>query len=240
MLSAVELPPSLRGLGPRVGPLLEEALTHRTWVNEHPGATDNQRLELLGDAVLGLVIAEALHDLLPAADEGLLSRARAAIVHEAALARAARAAGLGAILRLGKGEAQASGRDRDRNLADTYEAVVGALYLGDGLERARTFIRATVGATLDEVVAGATVGQQEGVDTRIKDPKSVLQELIQRDGSPPPAYEHDDPEGPPHERTFSVRVVAGGRELGRGRGRSRRDAEKSAAVAAIESLAGHR
>ena len=240
MLRSVELPPSLRGLGPRAQPLLDEALTHRTWVNEHPGLNDNQRLELLGDAVLGLVITEALHDLLPTADEGLLSRARAAIVYEAALAKAARAAGLGAILRLGRGEAQAGGRDRDRNLADTYEAVVGALYLGDGLDRARTFVRATLGTTLDEVVAGAAVGQQEGVDTRIKDPKSVLQELVQRDGSPPPAYEHEDPEGPPHERTFSVRVIAMGRELGRGRGRSRREAEKLAAVAAIESLAGAR
>ncbi|MBL8719353.1 MAG: ribonuclease III [Myxococcales bacterium] len=233
----MDLPPDL-DLDPRAHPLLEEALTHRTWLNEHkdrPG-DDNQRLELLGDAVLGLVIAEALYHRLPRADEGLLSRARAAVVQESSLAATARRVGLGAALRLGRGEIQSGGRDRDGILADAFEAVVGALYLSLGLEETRAFVARTLGEVLEGAVADAERGTFGGVDARVKDAKSILQEIVQRDGGPPPVYEHDAPEGPVHDRTFSVAVHAFGRVLGRGQGKSRREAEKRAATAAVQEL----
>jgi ribonuclease-3 len=239
----VELPAAL-DVDPRAAPLLAEALTHRTWLNEHraapgePPPRDNQRLELLGDAVLGLIVADALFERLPHADEGLLSRARAAVVQEASLAATARRIGLGAHLRLGRGEVQSGGRDRDGILADAFEAVTGALYLALGIEEARAFVLRSLGEALDAAVADAERGRRPGVgvDARVKDPKSILQEIVQRDGGPPPVYDHDAPEGPVHDRTFSAAVVAFGRVLGRGQGKSRREAEKHAAMAALDAL----
>lgn len=221
---------------PEAERLFLEALTHRTWVNEHPGlkATHNQRLELLGDAVLELVVTDALYRRLPGADEGLLSRTRAAIVNEGSLAEGARALQLGPALRLGRGEA-ASGRDRNRTLADALEAVVAAAYLTFDLAGAGHLVQLAIGTRIDEVVSEATRSDAvlAHVDLRAKDAKSVLQELVQRGGRPPPTYDHDEPEGPVHARTFRARVSSDGRLLGVGEGASRQEAERQAASVAL-------
>ncbi len=218
--------------------LLTEALTHRTWVNEHPSARgrDNQRLELLGDAVLELIVTHRLFEQLPTADEGLLSRARATAVNEAALARAARTIDLGSAIRLGRGEAASGGRERARTLADAFEALVAAAYLAGGLPLAEELLDAALGEAIAAAVRGATGAASGLVDARVKDAKSVLQEIVQREGGPPPVYQHEDPSGPVHDRVFHARVVANGRELGRGDGRSRREAEMHAAEEAIDAL----
>ena len=238
------LPPALARLlehatdRERARTLLDEALTHRTWVNEHPTikTRDNQRLELLGDAVLELIVTHQLFEQLPTADEGLLSRARAAAVNEGALATAARTIDLGSAIRLGRGEEASGGRERARTLADAFEALVAAAYLAGGLPLAKELLDVALGETMANAVREAT-GESRGlVDSRVKDPKSVLQELVQREGAPPPVYQHDDPSGPVHDRTFHARVIANGRELGRGDGRSRREAEMRAAGEAIDTL----
>lgn len=245
-MSAEPLPSTLdqlvvRAADPaRARELMVEALTHRTWVNEHPNARrgDNQRLELLGDAVLGLIVTQALFDQLPTADEGLLSRARASAVNEAALAQAARTLDLGPFLRLGRGEAGSGGRERAGTLADAYEAVVAAAYLAGGLDLAKLVLDESLGEVVASAVRGAAVDVRgrTGVDARVKDPKSVLQEIVQRDGGPLPVYVHDEPTGPVHDRVFRARVLASGRELGVGDGRSRREAEMRAASAAVTAL----
>jgi ribonuclease-3 len=220
--------------------LVTEALTHRTWANEHPeaGSADNQRLELLGDSVLGLVVTRALFEALPSADEGLLSRARASVVNEAPLAAAARALDLGPLLRLGRGEEGSGGRDRARTLADAMEALIAAIYLAAGIEAARGLVEESLGAPIAEAVRAATTppASARGVDARVKDAKSVLQELVQRRGGDPPSYQLEATDGPVHERLFRVRVDARGVTLGRGEGRSRREAEMRAAGEALAAI----
>ena len=222
--------------------LMREALTHRTWINENPQAArpDNQRLELLGDAVLELVVTRALFDALPEADEGLLSRARAAAVNEAVLAEGARRIGLGAALELGRGELASGGRERARTLADALEATVAAAYLSVGLEAATRLVEGALGEALASAVrrSSAKAISESDIDERVKDPKSVLQEIVQRDGGAPPVYEVESTDGPVHERTFRVRVIVRGAALGVGEGRSRRDAEMLAAAGALERLRG--
>lgn len=236
LLRIVEASPDVE----RARRVLMEALTHRTWANEHPdaNAADNQRLELLGDSVLGLVVTRALFEALPTADEGLLSRARASVVNEAPLAAAARALDLGPHLRLGKGEEASGGRDRARTLADAMEAIIAAVYLAAGLEAARALVESSLGSTIEEAVRAATSAPSSGrgVDARVKDAKSVLQELVQRRGGEPPSYQLEGQSGPVHERVFSVRVSARGVTLGRGEGRSRREAEMRAAAEALSAL----
>jgi len=219
-----------------------EALTHRTWANEHPAANaaDNQRLELLGDSVLGLVVTRALYEALPEADEGLLSRARASVVNEASLAAAARALVLGPSLRLGRGEEGSGGRDRARTLADALEASIAAVYLAAGFDVARRFVEESLGAAIAAAIkASAPTSSARGVDARVKDAKSVLQELVQRKGGDPPSYLLEGTEGLVHERIFRVRVEARGVTLGRGEGRSRREAEMRAASEALSAIDGN-
>jgi ribonuclease-3 len=223
--------------------LAREALTHRTWANEHPQAAmrDNQRLELLGDAVLELIVTRALFEALPHADEGLLSRARASVVNEAALATGARVIALGPSLLLGKGELASGGNDRPRTLADALEAVIAAVYLAAGLDAAAALVERALGDTVRAAVAQSapregTMDGTSAIDARVKDAKSVLQELVQRDGGVPPRYELEAAEGPVHERTFRVRAIVRGEVVGVGEGRSRRDAEMHAAAEAIEKL----
>jgi ribonuclease-3 len=217
--------------------LFVQALTHRTWVNEHTGATDNQRLELLGDAVLGLIVTESLYASLPGADEGLLSRARSASVNEAALAEAARGIGLGATLRLGRGELASGGADRSRTLADALESLIGAAYLACGLDGARGLVRAVLGARLDDAVRVAAGSSLGPIDVRAKDAKSVLQELVQRRGGEGPQYDLEGSSGPDHDRRWHVCVRVRDRILGTGEGRSRREAEMVAAAIAVDALA---
>ena len=226
--------------------LVVEALTHRTFVNEQArgrdqgagGKGDNQRLELLGDAVLELIVTRALYDALPAADEGLLSRARASIVNEGALADAARTIALGPSLRLGRGEIANGGSERARTLADAFEAVVAAIYLGAGIEAAARLVDDALGPTIASAVqqAAPIAGGRADVDARVKDAKSILQEHVQRQGGAPPSYEIERADGPVHDRTFRVRVMVKGVALGVGEGRSRREAEMRAAQQAVAAL----
>ena len=206
--------------------LLERALTHTSHANEAGGQTkDNERLEFLGDAVLGLVVAEHLMQALPGASEGELTRARADRVNQRALAARARSLGLDAVLRLGRGERRQGGRAKDSILANAFEAVLGALYLDGGLEVARAFLLRELGAELREPAP------------RERDPKTALQELLQAEGREPPSYLTVAASGPPHAREFSVEVRAGATLLGVGAGGSKRAAEQAGARAALDALA---
>lgn len=162
----------------------------------------------------------------PDADEGVLSQARARVVNAEALAERTRALGIERALRLGRGEERSGGRDKRSIQADAFEAVLGALYLDAGLEAARRFVEREFAAPL-----------HASLDA-LRDPKTRLQELLQERGQSLPSYALVDASGPAHERHFEVSVAVDGRELGRGRGSSKRAAEREAALSALEELAG--
>lgn len=213
--------------------LLRAALTHRSYASEHgaghgvPTAygVDNERLEFLGDAVLGLVIAEALWTRVPSAREGDLSRLRAAVVNEAALAEAAARAHVGEGLRLGRGEHRTGGRSRPSMLADALEAVFAAVFLDGGLQAARGVILGILTERIDQVVTRG-----------VQDDKSTLQELLQARYRITPRYELVATYGPDHDRQHEVELRAGDVVAARGRGRSKKEAEQVAARSALETL----
>lgn len=211
---------------PKSLPHLEEALTHPSFSNEQrPGRrVDNQRLEFLGDAVLGLCVSEILMDRFPAAKEGELSIMRAALVNTDALAAWARSANVGAALRVGRGADAAGERDQKNVLADAVEALVGATYLDCGIDAARTLSSLIVAEPLERFVASPSVG---------RDPKSELQERVQAAGGPSPRYRVIDTEGPDHSRLFVAVVEVGDVVMGTGKGRSKKIAEQEAAKAAL-------
>lgn len=230
MSDGTEIPRVLAERFPLDGdlPHLEEALTHPSFANEQKGRrVDNQRLEFLGDAVLGLLVGELLMERLPAAKEGELSLLRSLLVNTEALAAWARAVDLGPALRLGRGADAAGERDRDNVLADAVEALVGAVYLDRGMTAARELAGVIVAEPLLRLEApGTTVG---------RDAKSELQEQVQAEGGSSPRYRVVATEGPDHRREFVVAVEVDGAVLGEGRGRSKKLAEQAAARAAIES-----
>ncbi|BCR05132.1 ribonuclease 3 [Desulfuromonas versatilis] len=210
--------------------LLLEALTHKSFSNEQVARVcpHNERLEFLGDAVLDLIISDRLFRDYPDSPEGELTRIRAEVVSEKSLARAGRKLGLGACLRLGKGEARSGGRNKDSLLADALEALLGAVFRDSGLDSA---CRVTEGLFLDSLQRSARskVGQ---------DHKTRLQEILQARCGRPPRYLLAQAEGPDHERIYSVEVVAEGRVIGRGSGRTKKAAEQEAAREALASLGG--
>lgn len=205
------------------------ALTHKSYVNEHrdEGWEDNERLEFLGDAVIDLVVSEYLMSRFPLAREGDLSKLRAAVVDEAGLAAMGRALGLGELLRLGRGEELTGGREKASLLADTMEAVIAAVFLDGGLEAAH----ALVDRFLDDAYAGAETGSLD------RDWKTQLQEMGQARHRSSPRYRVVAEVGPDHAKTFEIEVELGGSVLGRGSGRSKKDAEQAAARVALEGLA---
>jgi ribonuclease-3 len=205
-------------------PGLEQALTHPSHANERQGAFDNQRLEFLGDAVLGLCASELIYRSFPDADEGVLTRLRAQLVNAEALASWGRSAGLSSLIKLGRGAATAGLRDSTNVVADAVEALIAAAYLEGGLEGARGLCRAIVEHGLEAVKKSTT-----------RDAKSALQERIQALGLGAPTYELIDARGPAHERWFTVRV-SGASVTGEGEGRSKRAAEQAAAAAALRAL----
>ncbi|MBI3943701.1 MAG: ribonuclease III [Chloroflexi bacterium] len=208
--------------------LLQEALTHRSFLNElptHIGAPDNERLEFLGDAVLALTTAEYLYQRFPDLAEGPLTNLRAALVRQAALARIARQLNLGDFLYLGRGEDIGGGRNRPAILCATFEAVIGALYLDQGLEAARAFWLRYAIQELDRIQR--TEGQ--------RDSKSMLQERAQGVWQLTPTYRTISEQGPDHAKEFTVEAWIGERRFGRGAGRSKQTAEQAAAQAALES-----
>lgn len=212
-------------LGVDIDPeLLERALTHRSYAYEHGGIPNNERLEFLGDSVLGLAVTVMLFTTLPDLDEGELAKRRASVVSTVALAEVARVIGLGEHLRLGRGEEQTGGRDKDSILADTMEAVFGATFLSAGPDAATELVlRLTEPLLADPERYGAAM-----------DPKTSLQELAARLGSPPPVYSIAST-GPDHDRVFTATVRVGEVSCS-GVGTSKKTAEMAAALTAWRLL----
>ena len=202
------------------------ALTHKSYCNEHRGepAVDNERLEFLGDAVVDLLVSHRLMERFPAADEGELSKLRALIVNEDALARIARELRVGELLRMGRGEELTGGRDKSSVLADTLEAVVAAVYLTQGVAGAMALVDRHFAEALDGVAEG-----RSGDDY-----KTRLQELLQSQGRVPPRYRVVAEEGPDHAKKFEVEVSVGGEVFGRATGRNKKEAEQAAARKTLE------
>lgn len=205
------------------------AITHKSYCNEHKEEQieDNERLEFLGDAVVDLAIGQRLMERFPKADEGELSKLRALIVNEEGLARVARALNLGELLLLGRGEELTGGRDKNSVLADALEAVIGALYVGNGMPGALALIDGLFGEALDGVAEG-----KQG-----RDNKSLLQEAAQSRLKSSPRYRVVSETGPEHEKVFEVEVSIAGELFARSTGRSKKEAEQAAAEKTLELLA---
>jgi len=205
--------------------LLDRALTHTSWANESlsGAAGHNEPLEFLGDAVLGLIVADLLHRREPDGDEGTKSKARAHLVAAASLARRAADLGIPALLLLGRGEEKTGGRKKAALWADSYEALVAALYLDGGFEAAHRFVRDEFGYDLE-----ATAG------LAIRDHKSALQEALQARGEPLPEYVVLAEEGPSHRRRFRVACVVHGTTVAEGEVYSKKEAQQEAARKALE------
>lgn len=207
--------------------LLAEALTHGSVSYESQrSGIDNQRLEFLGDAVLQLALSHELFVQLPQADEGRLTKTRAHVVSTKSLAALSRRMGLGQFLVMGRGEEANGGRDRDSSLADALEAVIGAIYLDAGLEAAMQFIQRILGDDLEIVLRGP--GESN--------PKGDLQEKLQAVNAEAPVYRIVSQSGPDHAKLFDAIVTWQGNELGRGSGKSKKEAEVRAAEAALLRL----
>ena len=206
--------------------LLERALTHRSFSNETRTTEHNERMEFLGDAVLTLIVSERLMEAHPQAPEGELSRHRASIVSEASLAAVARDLGLGAYLRLGRGEELTGGRNKDSLLANSLEALIASLYLDGGMTAAGALIERFFRAAL--LTAGGA-----GVVT---DFKTTLQERCQERMKVLPEYRVVSQSGPDHQKEFTVELLIKGQLFGQGTGRSKKEAEQRAAEEALEKL----
>ena len=206
--------------------LLAIALTHRSAINERPDEElrDNERLEFLGDAILGAMVAEHLYQVFPAASEGSLTIMRAELVRQSTLAQWARRFGLGDYLVVGHGEEQRGGRERDALLASAFEALLAAIYLDQGYEQ----VRAVIGPLVSEALPTLSASAQA------LDPKSELQHRVQARWGVLPVYQVVAVEGPEHQPTFTVEVQAGDRITGRATGRSKQAAEQEAAQRALE------
>jgi len=211
--------------------LLQQALVHRSYLNEMPdsGLESNERLEFLGDAVLGLVVGSKLFTDYPGHSEGQLTELRVALVRRETLARVAKSLSLGDFLFLGRGEDSAGGKGRISNLSAAYEAVVGAVFVDGGMDKARRFII----RSLTSEVAALPKGQNIPAD-----PKSRLQELLQARFQRAPVYRVVRDEGPDHSKVFTVQVWGGRKALGVGQGKSKQQAEKEAARQALDRLEG--
>jgi ribonuclease-3 len=203
--------------------LLQKALVHRSYCNEHPGLASNERLEFLGDSVLSVVISHRLFDLLPQVSEGELTSRRSYLVQTASLATKAKMLGLDKMFLLSRGEEESGGRANTGLLANTFEAVLGALFLDQGLLQAEEFLKQVFP---DEELISA-------VNT--KDPKSLLQERVQAKGLGTPIYKTLSAEGPDHAKKFTVAVVINDTEVATGVGPSKQKAEAAAAEAGLTS-----
>lgn len=206
--------------------LLEQALIHSSYLNEYPGTVpaSNERLEFLGDAVLGFIVAEKLYQNSPGLAEGEMTRIRSALVRGETLAQIARSLKLGDYLYLGKGEEAGGGRQKPANLSGALEAVIAAIYLDRGLAVTRKLVLGWLAGELQEVV-----GRGKGVDY-----KSKLQEMIQSEYHSSPSYRTIQSAGPDHDKLFTVEVMIGDKVLGRGAGKSKKLAETKAARDALE------
>lgn len=207
--------------------LLARALTHRSYANEHVEALeDNERLEFLGDAVLDFLVGAWLYERFPEMREGELTRLRSALVRTEQLAEFARQINLGAAMRLGRGEDESGGRHRPALLCGTFEALIGAIYLSDGIPAVQTFIEPMLEVATQQILSAR----------KEQDPKSLLQEWIQARGLEHPIYRTVAANGPDHAKVFEVEVIINGEVLGRGDGHSKQAATKAAARAALKAL----
>jgi ribonuclease-3 len=224
--------PDLTALRRRLGPqfqadeILVQALSHRSWCAESGGRPSNERLEYLGDAVLGLAVAEHCFHVYPDMPEGALAKVRAAVVNTSVLAEVALELDLGPVLLLGRGEDSSGGRAKASILANAVEAVIAAVYLDGGFETAKDFVLGLLDARIEEAAAGP--GSE--------DFKTRLQEMVVRQVGKLPHYEVEGT-GPDHARRYTAAVMVGGQVVGRGEGRSKKDAEQSAAHAAFPTFA---
>jgi len=205
--------------------VLAPALVHRSWCAENPGHPSNERLEFLGDSVLGLIVTDCLYRAHPDLDEGALTDLRKTVVNSVTLAAVAEELGVGEHLLLGKGEELSGGREKPSILADALEAIIGACYLARGIEGATELVLGVLGDRI-------ATAQADGADH-----KSRLQELAAHRFSSAPRYEVEA-SGPDHARTFYVTVTIDGEARGTGVGRSKKQAEQAAARAAVDSLGG--
>lgn len=207
--------------------LLGMALTHPSFQHEQTGGSgDYQRLEFLGDAILGMVLAETLFLHYPAENEGTLSRLRSQMADQDTLASLARDLGIGPFIRLGRGEEQSSGSDKDSILADVLESIIAAIYLDGGFEPARRFV----------VTLFSKIMARPDSELKTGDAKSLLQEKLSSLKLPPPLYSLVEESGPPHDREFVFQVIVAEKVLGIGKGRSKKHAQQSAATKALENL----
>jgi ribonuclease-3 len=226
MSEAPNLDQLLQSLGVSVrADILELALTHRSWAYENGADKTNERLEFLGDSVLGVVVTDAIYQNYPAAPEGQLARMRAAVVSSKSLADIARALGVGQHIKLGRGEESTAGHDKASILADTLEAIIGAVFVDSGYEVARDFVRRL---TLEHIAVAAELGA--GLDW-----KTSLQELAANRGMSVPSYEIQS-DGPAHARIFTAVVVLDGQKFGAGTGTSKKEAEQKAAAETYANL----
>ena len=199
--------------------LFDQALTHRSWVNEHKGErTSNERLEFLGDAILEFVVSEELFNQFPDKEEGYLTALRANLVNTVALARISGKLDIGSSLFLSKGEIDGGGRTNTSLLADTLEAIIGAIFVDRGITEAARFIKENL---LNEVGKKAS--------EPLKDAKSMLQELVQSKGLTTPKYQVTEESGPDHDKKFVIEVIVNGEVWGTGEGKSKGEAEQEAA-----------
>lgn len=207
--------------------LLELALTHSSYAYENGKIPNNERLEFLGDSVLGFVVTGHVYLENPDLDEGSLSRLRSATVSAKTLAKAANEIGLGEFVRLGKGEISTGGQTKTNILADTFEAIIGAAYLSGGLEPAK--------AIIDSLVLPLLSSEDELLET--SEPRTVLSELLKSLGKSDATFDVTH-EGPDHDRTFFAEVIVDGSSVASGSGRTRKAAEAQAAIAALKTLRG--
>jgi ribonuclease-3 len=207
--------------------LLEQALVHSSYVNENPGTiSSNERLEFLGDAILGFIMARELYQRLPHSSEGEMTKLRSSLVRRDTLSRMAKAIKLGNHLYLGRGEEASGGRRKPANLAGALEAIIAAIFLDQGLITARDFVLKLEEKELNKALS-------RGVEP---DYKSQLQELIQARHQQTPAYRVIEAVGPAHDRRFTVEVSIGDTVLGQGAGKSKKLAEAEAARSALDQL----
>ena len=216
------------GISFRQESLLELAFVHPSYLNENPGfaGSSNERLEFLGDAILNFIVAEKLYEEFPELPEGNLTEIRASLVCRDTLAEIAFSLKLGDWLLLGQGEEANGGRTRPSNLANAMEALVGVIYLEQGLARARRFIFRQLKPRLDKIKAGK----------RTPNYKALVQELVQGQKRPTPVYRLMETAGPDHSKQFTVEILVEGEVVGNGTGKSKKAAENQAARAAWEKL----
>ena len=206
--------------------LLKQALTHRSWVNENTKNNGtNERLEFLGDAILEFVVSKAIYDKFPKEEEGYLTSLRANLVNTKNLSEVAKKLGIGDMIFLSKGEEDGGGRTNSSLLADTVEAIIGALFIDQGLDVAEKFIEKNI-----------LIDADKKSKLPLKDPKSLLQEKVQAKNLPAPKYLVVSETGPDHNKEFVIEVVANGKQLAEGQGKSKSEAEQDAASNALKTM----